>query len=204
MHLDILPIGLYEENSYVLHQNKHVLFVDPGRYAKEIASKTEKDETVDGIVLTHGHEDHTGAVDDLVDLYHCRVYISQKDLDLIDPANARKIGFSAPVYSEVTPYPQGDSEITVGTFPLKIIETPGHTEGSVCIQYRSILFTGDTLFAGSIGRTDLYSGNEKEMYESLYKLSRMPGYLQVFPGHGPSTTITHELQINPYFYQFNH
>lgn len=195
MNLDILPIGLYGENSYVLHDQKHVLLIDPGRYAGEISKRISADETVDAIVLTHGHEDHTGAVDDLADRYHCPVYMDKKDLPLVDPANAGKIGYSAPVYAEITPLEQNTK---AGFFQLQVTETPGHTAGSVCIRYRNLLFTGDTLFAGNIGRTDLYSGSEEEMMQSLHKLAQMPHDLQVFPGHGPSSTIGRELLVNPY------
>ena len=195
MNLDILPIGLYGENSYVLHDQNHVLLIDPGRYPDEIRKRIRKQEKTDAIVLTHGHEDHTGAVDDLEDVYHCPVYMSEKDFPLTDPANAGKLGYSAPVYAKITPF----TEITqAGYFRLQIIETPGHTSGSVCIRYRNLLFTGDTLFAGDIGRTDLYSGSEEEMLRSLQKFRNMPHDLQVFPGHGPSSTIGRELAVNPY------
>lgn len=195
MNLDILPIGLYGENSYVLHDQKHVLLIDPGRYADQIAGRIAKDEKVDAIVLTHGHEDHTGAVDDMVDLYHCPVYMDTKDLPLVDPANAGKLGYSAPVYAKITPLQE---KTTAGTFDLYIMETPGHTAGSVCIRYRNLLFTGDTLFAGDIGRTDLYSGSDADMMHSLLKFRNLPHDLQVFPGHGPSSTIGRELSVNPY------
>lgn len=195
MNLDILPIGLYGENSYVLHDTDHVLLIDPGRYASEIEKRIHPDEKVDAVVLTHGHEDHTGAVDDLVDVYHCPVYMNEKDLPLIDPDNAGKLGYSAPVYTKITPLKE---ETQAGFFSLHVTETPGHTAGSVCIRYRNLLFTGDTLFAGDIGRTDLYSGSEEEMLQSLQKFRDMPHDLQVFPGHGPSTTIGRELSVNPY------
>lgn len=195
MKLDLLPIGLYEENIYILHENKHVLIVDPGKNAKAISQCIEKDEVVDGICLTHGHEDHTGAVDDLVDLYHCPVYMNLEDYILVDPKYAGSHGFDAPVYSEIKPY---EEDMMIGTFKLHIIHTPGHTKGGVCIQYRNLLFTGDTLFAGSIGRTDLFSSNEAEMVESLRVLSKLPHDLIVLPGHGPKTTIKQELDTNMY------
>lgn len=193
MKLDLLPIGLYEENIYVLHDNGHVLIVDPGKYPKEIMKCIDDNEIVDGICLTHGHEDHTGAVDDLVDQYHCKVYMNMNDFILVDPKYAGSHGFDAPVYSEITPYTE---DMTIGSFKLHIINTPGHTAGGVCIKYRNLLFTGDTLFAGSIGRTDLFSSNEKDMIESLRVLSQLPRDLIVLPGHGPKTTIKQELDTN--------
>lgn len=195
MKLNVLPIGLYEENIYVLHENGHVLIIDPGKNAKAIAQCIEKDEIVDGICLTHGHEDHTGAVDDLVDLYDCPVYMNMDDYILVDPKYAGSHGFDAPIYAKINPYQQ---DMTIGTFHLHIIPTPGHTKGGVCIQYRNLLFSGDTLFAGSIGRTDLFSSNEEEMVESLKTLSKLPHDLIVLPGHGPKTTIKQELDTNMY------
>jgi hydroxyacylglutathione hydrolase len=194
MNLEVLPIGLYRENCYVLHDHGHVLLVDPGRYAKEILKCVKKDETVDGIVLTHGHEDHTGAVDDLVDQLHCDVYLHPDDYDLVDPKEGQK-GFCSPVYAPMKPL---DHDLRVGTFDLKIYHTPGHTKGSVCIQYRNLLFTGDTLFAGDIGRTDLYGGDEGEMLSSLQFLKTLPNDLQIFPGHGPASRMKEEKERNPY------
>ncbi len=195
MKLDVLPIGLYGENIYVLHENDHVLIVDPGKYAKEIKKYISEKEIVDGIVLTHGHEDHTGAVDDLVDMYGCCVYMDLDDYDLVDPKYAGSHGFDAPIYTKVNSL-QTNSK--VGTFSLEVTKTPGHTKGSVVIRYRNLLFTGDTLFQGSIGRTDLYGGSEIEMKESLKKFFDMPHDLIVLPGHGPKSTIKQELDTNMY------
>lgn len=190
MNLDVLPIGKYEENSYVLHDNGHVVFVDPGRHADYIR-KYVNDEMVDAILLTHGHEDHTGAADDLAEFYHCPLYISVKDRELTDPSGS--VSYGAPVD---TPMQYYDRFVQTEGFRFRIYETPGHTEGSVCIRYKNILFTGDTLFAGSIGRTDLGSGNEAEMVHSLDFLKTLPVDLQVFPGHGPASTIGHEIATN--------
>lgn len=195
MKLDVLPIGLYGENIYVLHESDHVLIVDPGKYAKEIIYLIGKNEIVDGIVLTHGHEDHTGAVDDLVDYYHCPVYMDLNDFVLVDPQYAGTHGFDAPVYSKILPL---ESNMQIGTFLLQITPTPGHTKGSVVIRYRNLLFTGDTLFAGSIGRTDLFGGSESEMCQSLKVLMNMPHDLIVLPGHGGRSTIKQEIATNPF------
>lgn len=195
MKLDCLPIGLYGENIYVLHDRTHVLIVDPGKYPKEIAKCIDVKEIVDGIVLTHGHEDHTGAVDDLVDMYHCPVYMDMEDYILVNPKYAGTHGFDAPVYSTITPL---ENKTIVGNFLLEVIKTPGHTKGSVVIHYRNLLFTGDTLFAGSVGRTDLFGGSEEEMMDSLRKLKELPNDWIVLPGHGPKTTIKQEIATNMY------
>lgn len=140
MRLDILPIGQFEENSYVLHDNGHVLFIDPGRYYKKIMGCVGKDEVVDGIVLTHGHSDHTGAVDDLCDVYNCPVYMDHHDLPLVLPSNAGHYGYSAPVYASI--HDLNEKQVKIGTFSLEIHHTPGHTDGSICVRYKNILLLG--------------------------------------------------------------
>ncbi len=196
MKIETLPIGLYGENSYVLHDNDHVLFIDPGQFAQEIARHVGENETVDGILLTHGHEDHTGAVDDLYEIYHCPVYLHEGDFEMVDPANG-KSAYSIPLYCPLTPLTAGNMKI--GTFDLEIIPTPGHSKGSVLIRYRNRIFSGDTLFAGSIGRTDLFGGDENEMTESLRLIKeRFTDDLWVYPGHGDATTIGQEKKTNPF------
>ncbi len=195
MKLDILPIGQYEENVYVLHDKGHVLIIDPGRSAKTIASVIAPDETVDAVILTHGHADHTQAADDISEMYHCPVYMNREDYILVDPSFAGKHGFDGPVYSEILDL---QAVMKIGVFDLQIHYTPGHTAGSVCVQYKNLLFSGDTLFAGSIGRTDLYSGDEMQMARSLEYLKKLPHDLKVLPGHGPSSTIGTEIKRNPF------
>lgn len=195
MRVDVLPIGQDDENSYVLHDRGHVLFIDPGRKAKMIAACVSDKEKVDGIILTHGHYDHTQAADDLADLYDCEVYMCHRDLILTDPKSMQGYG-GAPVYHEITDLKE---EMQIGSFRLHVIFTPGHTEGSVCVRCGSLLFTGDTLFAGDIGRTDLYGGDEKEMAASLKKLAQLPHDLKIYPGHGTGSTIGRQLMSNPYF-----
>ncbi len=196
MKVDVLPIGQDDENSYVLHDRGHVLFIDPGRKAKMIAACVLPKEKVDGIILTHGHSDHTQAADDLADLYDCEVYMSHRDLILVDPASVQGYGFDGPVYHEITDLKE---EMGIGSFTLHVIFTPGHTAGSVCVRLGSLLFTGDTLFAGDIGRTDLFGGDEQQMKASLKKLAQLPHDLKIYPGHGPASTIGRELMSNPYF-----
>ena len=195
MKTEKLIMGPEEENVYILHQSGHVLIIDPGYNAKEIASHIDPNEQVDGILLTHGHEDHTGAADDLCEIYGCRLYMHPADLPLIDPANSRS-GFCYPVYTRTE---DPGKRITTAAFTADVYHTPGHTAGSVCYRIRNHLFTGDTLFACDIGRTDLFSGSEEEMKESLRFLQTLPKDLAVEPGHGPSTTLSRELKNNPYF-----
>ena len=195
MKLDCLPIGQFQENTYLIHDNNNVLIIDPGASAKDIFKHINDDENVVAIVLTHGHVDHTIATDDLCDRYDCEVYIDANDYFLVNPKESYKASYCYPIYHDIKHYDKVDE---IKEFPLEIYNTPGHTSGSVCIKCKNNLFTGDTLFSSSIGRTDLYSGNEEEMIESLRFLKQLPKDLKVYPGHGPSTSIGDELLKNPY------
>lgn len=196
MKIDKLPIGKFDENIYVLHDHNHVLIIDPGRFADKIIEKISQEEIVDAVLLTHGHYDHTDAADDLCELYGCPLYIHTLDYALIDPMQKYPVEASVPVYTKPVFFEEGVNNI--GTFQVTVYHTPGHTAGSVLIQYRDQLFTGDTLFAGTIGRTDLFSGSEYEMAESLRKIIHFDPGLKILPGHGPNSTIARELASNYY------
>ena len=150
--------------------------------------------------MTHGHSDHTGAVDDLCDVYNCPVYMDHHDLPLVSPSNAGHYGYSAPVYAPI--HDLNEKQVKIGTFSLEIHHTPGHTDGCICIRYKNILFTGDTLFASSCGRTDLYSGSDEKMRHTLDYLKTLPHDLQIYPGHGPASTIGIEVRNNPYMISY--
>lgn len=196
MKIDTLPIGMFQENIYILHDNDHVLIIDPGKHADVISRCISSKETVDAVLLTHGHSDHTGAADDTAELYQCPVYIHPDDRIMIDPSGRTVRSFEEPVYSATADLMPGKNRI--GSFDLEILHTPGHTKGSVMIRYRNVLFSGDTLFAGSIGRTDLFGGDEDEMTESIRMILNLPNDLKVLPGHGPASTIGMEKKVNPY------
>ena len=200
MKIDTLPIGLYDENIYILHENDKVLIIDPGNNADKIIDKINKNEKVQGILITHGHYDHTGAVDDIYDYYQAPVYIDSNDELLVKTkGTAYSGGCEKNIYCPLSYYSYG--QMKIGDFDLEIYHTPGHTAGSVCIKYKNVLFTGDTLFAQSIGRTDFFSGNDFEMQKSLEFLKTLPNDIVIYPGHGPKSTIGHEKMMN---YYLNH
>ena len=152
MKLDTLPIGLYGENIYVLHENGHVLIIDPGKNAKEIAKCVSKDEIVDGIILTHGHEDHTQATDDLVDIYSCEVYMDLADYDLVDPRYAGSHGFDAPgIYTSQTIAERYADWL----ISCKVIKTPGHTKGS-CVIAIAIFYLQEILYLREVLEEQIY------------------------------------------------
>ncbi len=191
MEMDILPLGLLSANCYLLWDGPDAVVIDPGGQAETILNRLrELGVTLRAIVLTHGHFDHVGAVGELREATGCRVYLSVPDTVL--PAQIT----AGPIPSTDL-FDDGDT-LRFGNIELHAILTPGHTPGSCCLQAGNRLFTGDTLFRGSIGRTDLPCGDWDQMMQSLKKLAALSGDLYVYPGHGDATTLDHERRTNPY------
>ena len=191
--LHTLPLGAYQTNCYILHQedSSSCVVIDPG-YTPEVildflAGKGLK---LEAILLTHGHFDHVGAVRDLAAETGCQVYLNPDDLSMPPRMTA------GPLYYTDT-YSDGDTLSPAG-IPFQVLSTPGHTPGSVCLIAENYLFSGDTLFAGSCGRTDLPGGSTRAIRESLRRLAALPQDYSVHPGHGESTTLAWEKQYNPY------
>jgi len=151
------------------------------------------------ILLTHGHYDHIGAVEKVKQQYGCKVIAGKDEIRVLtDPAANCSIYSGA----QVTVFPDelvsdGDT-ITVGDLKFEVLFTPGHTEGSLCYFIEDNIFSGDTLFQGSCGRTALATGDWATILRSLKMLRDLPGDYTVFPGHGPSTTLGIERVSNPY------
>ena len=193
LQIHTLPLGDYQTNCYILHQegNRDCLVIDPGYEPEIILSYlSEKGLTLQAILLTHGHFDHVGAVRELAAQTDCRVYINPKDLSLPPMLTA------GPLYYTNT-YGEGD-RLDIAGISFRVLETPGHTPGSVCLIAGDTMFSGDTLFAGSCGRTDLPCGDAREMRDSLRKLAKLEENYRVCPGHGPSSTLDREKKTNPY------
>ena len=191
--LHTLPLGAYQTNCYILHQeaSSSCVVIDPG-YTPEVILDflAGKGLTLEAILLTHGHFDHVGAVRDLAAETGCRVYLNPDDLSMPPKLTA------GPLYYTDT-YSEGDT-ISPAGISFQVLSTPGHTPGSVCLIAENFLFSGDTLFAGSCGRTDLPGGSTRAIRESLRRLAAIPQDYSVHPGHGESTTLAWEKQYNPY------
>ncbi len=200
-----LVVGQLQENCFVLFdENKDAFVVDPGGSSENIIEAIEKNSlNIKYILLTHGHFDHVGAVASLVKKYKAPVYLSKEDRAFLEsPKEVRVSAFGMQIEAaEVDVFVKEGDEIPFSEGNIKVIETPGHTLGSVCYLFENYLFAGDTLFNGSIGRTDFPESDHSLMVESLKKLKKLDDEIYVLSGHGPESQISYEKMANPYLRQ---
>ena len=188
-----LTLGAYQVNCYIIHDEKSpsCCVIDPGYEADTILDKlSQLGLTLEAILLTHGHFDHVGAVRQLAADTGCAVFLCAEDLTMPPQLTAGTLYYTH-TYAEGTQLHLAGLDITVW-------QTPGHTPGSVCLLVEDTLFSGDTLFAGSCGRTDLPGGSWEQIRASLNRLSQIEANLWVLPGHGESTMLASEKKYNPY------
>ena len=192
LKIHTLTLGMYQTNTYIIHDeaSRTCCVIDPGYQADTILDEVEAlGLTVEAVLLTHGHFDHVGAVKDIAAETDCRVFLCAEDLSLPPMFTAGKL-----YYTDT--YAEG-SVLQLAGLSIHVLHTPGHTPGSVCLLIDRYLFSGDTLFAGSCGRTDI-GGSWTQIRDSLNRLAAIEADLVVFPGHGESTTLAAEKQYNPY------
>ena len=193
MKIRKIPVGMLQENCYfVSDENGETAVIDPGDEADRLLGLLQSGGlTPRCILLTHGHFDHVGAAAALAERYHCLVYLHEADRAL----PARLTGGPLP---QTRALHEGD-ELAVGALRFRVLETPGHSAGSVSLLCCDALFSGDTIFAGgSWGRTDFPGGSEPALRASLRRLAALPPQTRVFPGHGPETTIAAERTCDPF------
>lgn len=204
MKLKILVVGPVSTNCYIVSNDKgEAVIIDPGYSAGKIAEYLESEKlTALAILLTHGHFDHIMAVNELKEKLSLKVYAGSREADLLnDPKlnSSPSLGVSYSTKADVLLW---DNEtVSFSDMTFRIIHTPGHTAGSICLymEDQDLLFSGDTLFFESVGRTDLPTGDMSSILSSLKKLvGTLPESTLVLPGHGSKTTIGHEKQNNVY------
>lgn len=201
LKIDTLPLGDYQTNCYIVREenSKTCAVIDPGFTPEKVLQfVSDQGLQVDAVLLTHGHFDHVGGVEAIVKETCCDLWMSQADWSqLKTPQNLFFYPLANCDFAEVLFCEEGQ-KITAGGVTFTVLETPGHTWGSVCYLCQDALFSGDTLFAGSCGRTDLPGGDWNTIQKSLNRLAGTEGDYVVYPGHGESTTLANERRINPY------
>lgn len=197
MKVSVMQVGPIGTNCYFLQDEESGLMaiIDPGDDWERIIHQVKKAEgEVKYILLTHGHYDHTTAVPDLVKaLPGVQVYIHQADAN---GAGSQLFPLAAQV-KDLNNYDEGDT-LSLGSLTIEVLHTPGHSKGSVTLKVGDVLFTGDTLFCGSCGRTDLRGGSYEEIMASLKRLGELEGDFHVCPGHDRTSTLERERKYNPF------
>lgn len=200
MKITSVTVGPIMTNCYLLQEEdaKVCALIDPGDDAGLVETMVDNSGcTLQYILLTHGHFDHCSAVRPLLEKYDVPVYIHRADTadrpggDLtFYPVDERRQRY----------YDEGDT-LTLGELTIRVMHTPGHSEGSVCLVVNDAIFAGDTLFRASCGRTDFPGGDWRKMLSSLARLGRMEGDFRVYPGHDSATDLAYERRVNPYMKQ---
>lgn len=203
--INTLPLGMLETNCYILNNGTGVLVIDPSGEAEVIKREIEKmGLPVEGVLLTHAHYDHIGALEETASAYDADTWLGKEEADwLADPdkngsGKYKNMGME-PISSTVVPKILEEGPMQIGSFKFEVFHTPGHSPGSMSFLFEDFVVSGDVLFNGGIGRTDLYMSNHIDLINSIReKLYVMDEDTEVYPGHGPSTTIGEEKISNPF------
>ncbi|MBM7824789.1 glyoxylase-like metal-dependent hydrolase (beta-lactamase superfamily II) [Arcanobacterium pluranimalium] len=199
-HVSSLPLGAYRANCYLLSNSAGTFLVDPGAEPQVLRAVIAQ-LNVQGIILTHCHSDHIGCVNELREETGAPVYIGAADVaGAADPHISGFADEGSDYRVENIDVALHDGErITLGDDALIVVETPGHTVGSICLwePASNRMFTGDTLFSYGYGRTDFATGDMRQMRESMRKLAEFDPSMHILPGHGPSTILGAEFGRNP-------
>ena len=193
LNMKHLALGAYQTNCYLVwdETSPTCVVIDPGYEPDTVLAEAKLlGKEIAAIFLTHGHFDHVGGVREIAAETGCRVYLCDADLAMPPQMTA------GPLYYTNT-YGEG-SFVEEAGLSFKVLHTPGHTPGSVCLMCENALFSGDTLFWGSCGRTDLPGGSWATIRVSLKRLADLSGDFDVYPGHGDATTLSFERKMNPY------
>ena len=206
MILETFPVGPLQCNCTILgdEQTREAIVIDPGDEITRIHRRlTSLRLTLKQILITHAHIDHIGGALKLKSLTGAPIYLNESDLPLLQmmSAQAAWLGIETPETAPPDETLTDGLRVGLDSYPAHVIHTPGHTQGSICLHFAplNVILAGDTLFAGSIGRTDLPGGNYEQIIDSIHtRLLTLPDETRVVPGHGPTTTIGAERRTNPF------
>jgi glyoxylase-like metal-dependent hydrolase (beta-lactamase superfamily II) len=195
--------GIIDENCYLVYDTatKYTAIIDPGEDVGQIIDIIDAENLNPEILInTHGHYDHVSGDDKIRLKYKIPLAVHKDEVEMLaDPKkNASFIWGVSVAVKEPEILLKDNQDIKLSFTTFKVLSTPGHSKGSICLLCESYLFTGDTLFAGTIGRTDLWGGNNETILQSLEKLKKLDPSITVCPGHGSMTTIANELKHNPF------
>ncbi len=204
MKIRSFTVGVVSTQCYLACDSRAgiAFIVDPGDNAQELLQAVEAENArLEYVILTHAHFDHVMAAAQIIEKTGAKLVVCGAEVDaLTDPVLSGYTSFGIPMQDKLRAdiiLNDGDS-LDFGQTKLKIMHTPGHTKGSMCIVADNIIFTGDTLFAGTCGRCDLPGGDYKEMLDSLKRLGELDGDYTLYPGHGEPTMLDIERKFNPY------
>ncbi len=202
MIIKCLPTGMFGSNCYVIGENGEGMIIDPGTDGGEIYSVVEENNLkVKYIILTHGHIDHICSVEQVKASTGAPVLVHEKDAEALSDSmlNGSAMFGKSAAFSSAGGFVKDGDILDIGGLKVQIIHTPGHSPGSICIKAENSIFTGDTLFKRSIGRTDLGNGSYEDIMDSIMKkLVALPEDTVVYPGHGEPTNIGSEKKLNPF------
>jgi glyoxylase-like metal-dependent hydrolase (beta-lactamase superfamily II) len=206
MILEIFPVGPLQCNCTILadEESREAIVIDPGDEVSRIHRHlTTLGLTLKQILVTHAHIDHVGGAQKLKKLTGAPIFLNEDDLPQLEimAEQAAWVGVDTPETAPPDEALNDGSSVGLANYPAQVLHTPGHTQGSVCLHFAPLkmVLAGDTLFAGSIGRTDLPGGNGKQIIHSIQaRLLILPDETKVVPGHGPATTIGTERRTNPF------
>ena len=204
MRIDVRTVGPFAENCYLVvdEASGHAVLIDPGDEGHRLVEMVHASgATLDAIWLTHAHLDHIGAVNAVRAAHPVPVHLHPLDLPFYDRLSATAARLYGLPWDQPTavPVPFSDGDVVrCGTLEFTVQHVPGHAPGQVSFNGHGVAFAGDLLFAGSIGRTDLPLSDPRAMDDSLEKFAMHAPETQVYPGHGPATTIARELASNPF------
>jgi hydroxyacylglutathione hydrolase len=201
MKIENVIVGQLQNNCYIVYDEKSLdaMVVDPGDEPERIIDVIEGNKLrVNYILCTHAHFDHIGAVPDIKEKTGAKVVMHKNDLELYLSAKdqAALWGYDLEPLPAPDMFVNEGDELIIGSLKFKVLHTPGHSPGGICLYGEGIILTGDTVFAGSVGRTDFFGGSVEELKKSFKRIISLPLLVKIFPGHGEFSTIKEEKETN--------